>query len=160
MKMKKKPFQILKFLLCLLLCVGGGWLTGLFTNPGLHGWYQHLVKSSLTPPSWVFPLTWTLLYFLMAISLYLVWVAPKKNKKIPVSIFAVQLFLNFIWSFIFFTQENPGVALIDVILLWIAIIATMILFFRISKIATYLLIPYLAWVSFAIYLTYFIWVNN
>ena len=130
---QKKLICFLKLCLCLIICVGGGWLSGLFTNHGLKEWYPHLVKSSLNPPSVVFPLTWTILYILMAISLYLVWSIDSKRKKAAIFSFAVQLFFNFIWSFIFFYIENPGLAMIDIICLWAAILTTMVLFFRISK---------------------------
>jgi translocator protein len=152
--------RYLKLFLCLVICVGGGWLSGLFTEHGLKYWYPHLVKSSLTPPSLAFPITWTILYILMGISLYLIWTTPKKNKKLAITFFVVQLFFNFIWSFIFFYAQKTGIALVDIVCLWIAILATMVLFYRISKPATYILIPYLAWVSFAFYLNLFIWMHN
>ncbi len=155
--MKKFPFCFFKFFVSMGICVGGGWLMGLFTRSGIKEWYPHLVKSSLTPPSIVFPIAWSALYFLMGLSLYLVWVSPLKKKKLTLSIFGVQLFFNFIWSFIFFYKRSTGLALIDIALLWLAILATMILFRRFSKWSTWLLAPYLVWVSFAFYLNFFIW---
>lgn len=157
---KKKKVDFLKLGLALLICVGGGWLSGLFTKHGLLYWYPHLVKSSLTPPNIIFPLTWTLLYLLMGFSLYLIWSNPYNNKKPALYFFALQLFFNFAWSYIFFYLEKPGFALIDIVFLWVAILITMILFFRLSKLAGILLAPYLIWVSFAFYLNYFIWMNN
>jgi translocator protein len=156
----RKKINFGRLCFCLILCVGGGWLSGLFTKHGLTEWYPGIVKSPLTPPDLVFPLTWTFLYVLMALSLYLVLSKPQKNKKWALSFFALQLFFNFAWSYIFFYLENPGVGLIDIACLWIAILVTLILFLRVSKLASYLLIPYLAWVSFAFYLNYFIWINN
>lgn len=157
MKPKNNP---LKLILCLLICIGGGWISGLFSNQSTEQWYPTLIKSPLTPPNFVFPIAWTILYFMMGIALYLVWSAPEKIKKIPLLLFAIQLFFNFIWSFIFFYLQKPGLALFDIALLWISLLGTIFAFFRISKLASYLLIPYLAWVSFAFYLNLFIWMKN
>ncbi len=149
-----------KLIASLLICIGGGWLSGLATNAGLNTWYPHLIKATLTPPSIAFPIVWTILYFLMGLSLYLIWSRPFTKKTPALFFFFLQLFFNFIWSFIFFYCENPGLALIDLTFLWFSIVWTMVLFFRLEKSAGYLLVPYLAWVSFAFYLNYFIWMNN
>jgi benzodiazapine receptor len=160
--------QYFKFLLCSVFCVGGGFLSGLFTNSGLQTWYPGLVKSSLNPPGFVFPIAWTILYLLMGVSLYLIWTLPsipkqpwyKKSKKGAIALFGLQIFFNFIWSFLFFYLENPGLALLDIVCLWFSLVAMMIVFFRMSKVACFLQIPYLMWISFALYLNFFIWIHN
>jgi len=157
----KKRSTLPKLFLSLLLCVGGGWLTGLFTNPGLTtGWYPALLKSSLTPAGIVFPITWTVLYVLMGFSLYLVWEKPKKTTKRAISFFFIQLLFNFLWSFIFFYEKSIGLALVDIAFLWVSVAITIALFFKLSKTAAYLLVPYLIWVSFACYLNFYIWAHN
>ena len=125
-------------------------------------WYAGLVKPALNPPSWVFGPVWTTLYALMGIAAFLVWKNgwEKKEVKKALGVFGIQLFLNAIWSIVFFGLHNPGWALVDIIALWLAIVWTMVVFYKISKPATYLLILYILWVSFASYLNYSIWVLN
>ncbi len=150
----------LKFFWCLLLCLGGGWLTGLVTQEGIREWYPHLIKPPGTPPNFVFPVVWTILYTLMAISLTLLWMSPTNNKKWACFFFALQLVLNFIWSWLFFHLQSPGTALIDLSLLWVSILLTLLFFWRHTRLGSLLLIPYLLWVSYAFYLNLFIWYKN
>jgi tryptophan-rich sensory protein len=98
----------------------------------------------------------------MGIAAFLVWKQgwEKKEVKVALGVFGIQLFLNAIWSIIFFGMQNPSLALINIVLLWLAIVWTMVVFYKISKPATYLLIPYILWVSFATYLNYAIWLLN
>ncbi len=139
----------------LMISVVGCELVGLLSTPftiaSIPTWYAGLIKPSFSPPNWIFAPVWTILYFLMGVSVYLVWIKGIKNKEIKIAIyyFSVQLFLNFLWSVIFFGLHQPLFALIDIIALLVAIILTMMKFSRISKTALYLLIPYLLWVSFA-----------
>lgn len=149
-----------KLFLSFILCVGGGWLSGLVTRQGINDWYIHLIQPPGTPPNSVFPIVWTLLYSLMAISLALLWNSPAHNKKIPALFFAMQLFLNFSWSWFFFGLRSPGIALIDLILLWFCIAGTIISLKKISPAASYLLLPYLVWVTYAMYLNAYIWIHN
>lgn len=150
----------LKLLLLLVICVGGGWLTGFLTETSVQAWYPSLIKPAWTPPNVVFPIAWTILYICMAVAATLVW-ASKTGQKAPAFIaFGVQLFLNFIWSFLFFYLENPLLALVDIILLWLAVLITIGIFWRHSRAAAYLLIPYLIWVSYAFCLNLFIWIHN
>lgn len=134
----------------------------LFTVSSVSTWYQTLVRPALNPPSWVFGPVWIALYFLMGIALYLVWQKGLKRKevKVAMAVFGVQLVLNSVWSIVFFGMQNPGLAFVDIILLWISILLSIILFYKISKPASYLLIPYILWVSFASYLNYAIWIIN
>ncbi len=142
------------------LCLGTGLLGSFFTFSAIPEWYQTLNKPFFSPPNWLFGPVWTVLYIFMGISLYLIWDSKGKGKSKALKIFWIQLFLNAIWSIIFFGMRNPGLALIDIVALWIAIILTIKSFYKISKPAAYLLIPYLLWVSFAAILNYSIWILN
>lgn len=148
------------FLICLLICLGGGWLNGLSTEASIENWYPRLYKPSWTPPNITFPIVWTILYALMALSLALVWTSRTSGKKLAITFFAIQLFLNFLWSWLFFYFKKPGYALVDVILLWFAIAITIDLFWKHSRWGACILIPYLVWVSFAFYLNLYIWSHN
>lgn len=135
----------------------GGWLTFLSVKT----WYPQLIKPSWTPPDAAFEPVWTLLYLMMAIAIWLVWKAPTSRPKFfSYALFAIQISLNIIWSGLFFGMQNPGLALIDIAALWIAIAATMAAFWPISRTATYLLVPYLLWVTFATALNAAIWHLN
>lgn len=149
-----------KFLLCLLLCLGGGWLTGWITEQGVREWYPSLIKPRGTPPNVVFPIVWTILYIFMALALTLLWVSKTTKKKTAVVLFGVQLLLNFSWSWLFFYLERVGLALVDITFLWISIFLTVICFWRHTRYGSYLLLPYLAWVAYAFYLNLFIWIYN
>ena len=146
----------------ILVCEIAGVIGSIYTTPSIPGWYAGLIKSPLTPPSWVFAPVWILLYALMGIALFLViqkW-NREKNVKLACFVFCIQLISNVIWSILFFGKQDPGSAFMGIIFLWYAIIATMISFGKISKSATWLLVPYLVWVTFAGYLNFFIWVFN
>jgi len=151
---------IQKFIPCLILCFGGGFLTGLLTQHGVKEWYPHLIKPYGTPADIVFPIVWSILYLFMAIALTLLWVSETTGKRAAFLFFTVQLFFNFIWSSVFFYLQEPGFALIDIVLLWISILLTIRFFWPHTQIGTYLLIPYLIWVSYAFYLNLFIWIYN
>ncbi len=144
----------------MILCLGGGWLTGWLTQAGVKDWYPHLIKPYGTPPNIVFPVVWTILYFLMAISLTLLWRSRTNRKKLAFSFFGLQLFLNFIWSWLFFYLQKPFLALVDITALWICILMTVVFFWRHTPYGSGLLIPYLIWVAYAFYLNIFIWILN
>lgn len=146
----------------ILLSEGAGTIGSLFTVPSIPSWYAGLSRSALTPPSWVFGPVWTTLYLLMGIAAYLVWRkgAEKKEVSTALWIFMLQLALNTLWSIIFFGLHSTLGALIEIVVLWLAIVVTIAAFARISRAAALLLLPYLCWVSFASYLTYSIWVLN
>ena len=133
-----------------------------FTAPSIAGWYASLVKPELNPPAWVFGPVWTTLYALMGIAAFLVWRKgwARRDVKIALGIFVVQLILNTLWSVIFFGLHSAGGALIEIILLWLAILFTIVTFAKISKTCVWLLLPYILWVGFAAYLNYMIWVLN
>ena len=137
------PKSLPKLFLSIGLCLLAGGVGSIFTTSAIPTWYATLDKPFFSPPNFVFAPVWTTLYILMGISLYLVW-----KKKFP-TIFGVQLFLNFLWSIIFFGMRNPSLALVDIVALWIAIALTIKSFYKISKLSAYSLTPYLLWVSFA-----------
>ncbi len=152
----------------LIIAVGVSEMAGIigavFTTPAVRSsWYAMLAKPALNPPSWVFAPVWTTLYLLMGVALWLVWVntsaAPAARRR-AMAVFFIQLALNSLWSIIFFGLHSPGGALVEIVFFWLAILATIVAFYKISKPAAWLLVPYILWVSFAMYLNYSIWVLN
>lgn len=139
-----------------------GALGSLFTAPAISGWYASLARPPIAPPNWVFAPVWTTLFLLMGIALFLVWRegASHGRVRIALTLFHVQLTLNVLWSALFFGLQSPGAAFVEILVLWLAIIATTAAFASISRVAAWLLAPYLCWVSFAAYLNYLIWVLN
>lgn len=143
--------KLSKFLISTIGCELVGIAATPFTLSSIPTWYQTLTKPSFSPPSWIFGPVWTILYFLMGVAAYLVWIKglEKRGVKKALSFFIAQLVFNFLWSILFFGLHSPVLALIDILILWILILITIIKFYKISKVASYLLIPYLFWVSFA-----------
>jgi len=139
-----------------------GAIAGFFTTSGVNGWYVMANKPSFNPPNWLFAPVWTALYLMMGIALYLVWSkdAEKAIKKTAIILFSVQLLLNFAWSFIFFYAQQPGWAFVEIIALWMMILLTIFWFGKISSLASWLLVPYISWVSFAALLNFYIWKLN
>lgn len=139
-----------------------GAIGSLFTAPNIPTWYATLAKPELNPPSWVFGPVWTVLFVLMGTAAFLVWRkgTHKRDVQFALSIFGVQLVLNTLWSIIFFGLQKPNYAFLEIILLWTAIAATIVVFRNVSKLAAWLLVPYIIWVSFASYLNYMIWMLN
>lgn len=154
--------KILKLIAAILVCQFAGFIGSFFTAPSVTTWYASIQKPDFTPPNWIFAPVWTTLFLLMGISLYLVWERglEKKEVKLAISIFGIQFVLNIIWSLLFFGLQNPFFAFVEIILLWIAILATIVLFYRISGKAGLLMVPYILWVSFAAFLNYSIWILN
>ena len=154
--------NILKLIVAIVISQLAGIIGSVFTMPAIEGWYANLAKPQLWPPNWIFAPVWTTLFFLMGIAAFLVWNKGLKRKhvKIALGIFIVQLVLNTFWSIIFFGLQSPGAALVEIIFLWLAILATIIAFAKISKPAAWLLVPYILWVSFASYLNLMIWMIN
>ena len=151
-----------KLIPSLLLTLGVGALAGVITAGESSGeWYLNLAKPSYQLPSWLFSPVWTSLYILMGISFYKVWKKPlSRERNIAVTLFLVQLLLNFLWSILFFSLHSPGLALIDIVMMWIAILLTIFSSARLSKTAAWLLVPYIMWVSFATILNWDIWRMN
>ena len=153
--------KIIKLLFLIIVCEGVGFLGTIFTIPSIQGWYMTLQKAPFNPPPWVFGPIWTTLYFLMALSLFLVLQKKlKKQRSFLMILFSIQLALNFFWSVIFFGLHLPLAAFIEIIFLWISIALLIIDFWKFSKLAAILLIPYLCWVSVASTLNLFVVLLN
>lgn len=152
----------LKLIGAIVVCELVGVLGSFFTTPAIPTWYASLIKPSFSPPSWVFAPVWTTLFALMGIAFFLVWQKGFKgvNGKLAFAIFILQLVLNLMWSIIFFGLHNIGLAAMEIAILWVAILVTVIRFYRISKPAGFLLLPYLLWVTFAAILTFAYWQLN
>ena len=143
--------------LCLLVSAAGGAVTATSVDT----WYKALAKPTFNPPDWVFAPVWTTLYFLMGVSGWRIWRRrASRATRGALALFGLQLFLNFAWSVLFFGFQRIDLALIDIVILFVAIVANMILFWRIERLATLLLVPYAAWVVFAIVLNVSIWLLN
>jgi benzodiazapine receptor len=133
--------------------------TGFFVS--VDGWYAGLNKPVWNPPSWLFGPVWTVLYLMMGTAAWLVWrQGGWKFRRWSLGLFLVQLFLNAIWTPVFFAMHQIGLALLDITLLWLVLIATLIAFSRVSRLAWLLLVPYLVWVSFAAFLNFTLWQMN
>jgi len=167
--------NLFKLVIAIGISLGAGVIGAFFTAPAVQSiWYAELMKPALNPPTWVFGPVWTTLFALMGIAAFLIWrkydkltlsgveglANRKKQIKIALGIFFAQLVLNTLWSIIFFGLYSPGGALVEIVFLWLAILATIVAFYKISKPATWLLLPYILWVSFAVYLNYSIYVLN
>ena len=153
--------SLLGLVVLLVVCFAAAGIGGAVTTPKIGTWYATLAKPSWNPPAWIFGPVWSALYFCMAVAAWLVWrQGGFSGAKVPLTLFAVQLALNVLWSCIFFGLEKPGLAFGEVLLFWAAIAATMIVFWQRSMIAGILFVPYLAWVSFASFLNFTIWRLN
>ncbi len=142
------------------LLVGG--LSGFATARGVSDWYPTLIKPSFNPPEWVFGPVWTVLYISMGVAAFLVWREGLDGDgvRIALAVFAIQLALNGLWSILFFGMQSPVWALVEIALLWTAIGITVVLFWRIAPLPGALLLPYWAWVSFALLLNASLWWLN
>ena len=158
LKVRSVPKLVAAVLFCFVL----GSLGSFVTVTGSGSWFAQLVKPSFQPPNWLFGPMWTTLFILMGIALYLVWelVTDKPEVRFALTIFGVQFALNIIWSFLFFGLQSPLLGLLDIIILWWMILATIVIFYRVRKGAAYFLIPYIAWVSIATVLNATIYLLN
>jgi translocator protein len=154
--------EIGKLLLAIILCQLAGAIGSIFTVQNIPTWYASLNKPWFNPPNWVFGPVWITLYTMMGISAYLIWNRgiSKKEVKLALGIFGVQLILNALWSIIFFGLKSPVYGIPVIALLWIFIALSIASFYRLSKPAALLLVPYICWVSFAALLNLFIWILN
>ena len=134
----------------IVLTLGVGGISGVLTAGEVNGWYRTLARPSFTPPDWLFGPVWTLLYLMMGVAAWLATSAASGPLRARIaSVFLAQLALNFAWSLIFFNKHATGAALVEVIVLWLAIVLCAWLFAQSSRLAALLMIPYLGWVSFA-----------
>lgn len=150
----------MRLILSLLFPQLAGAVGALFTVNVIPTWYKFLNKPSFSPPNWLFGPAWLTLYLLMGIALYLNWIKKTKQAKSNVRLFFIHLFFNLIWTPIFFGAKNLFLALIVIVVIWIFIVTMIFKFWKVSKTASFLLIPYLLWVSFASILNYFVWKLN
>ena len=154
--MLKEKRDWIRLVASILICQAAGGIGSLFTATSMGTWYQQLEKPELTPPGWVFGVVWPTLYLLMGIALYLIWRRPRQGREEQTALvwFFVQLVLNIAWSWFFFGLRLPLFGLLEIALLWLALFITIGTFFRLSKIAALLLVPYILWISFAAYLNW------
>lgn len=152
-------WKTLIFSLGLPLAVGG--LAAFLTKDAMSSFGQ-LNQPPLSPPGWLFPVVWTILYLLMGLAFYIVTVSNGDEEQVNAAkkVYYLQLAVNFFWSLIFFNMEQYFFAFLWLILLWVLILITLIRFYRIQPLAGYLLIPYLLWVTFAGYLNFGIFLLN
>lgn len=143
--MKKRNGWII-FLISLAVVYSIAFLGVLFNDAG--AWYES-VKPSITPPNYIFPIVWNIIFFLVALSFSLAWINAKRNKKKLVTFFSINLFLNLLWSFLFFFLKNPVASFYELILLEFSIILMISATYKADKLSSYLLYPYLIWVAFA-----------
>lgn len=144
----------------LLIALGVGGVSAFLTNMGMEN-FEKAVKPALTPPNIVFPIVWTILFTLMAISSARVYMSPNSDeKRRGLLIYIIQLAANFIWSILFFNFQAYGFAFFWLLFLWLLILLMILSFFKSDKLSAYLQIPYLLWVSFAGYLNFMVWILN
>jgi tryptophan-rich sensory protein len=160
---KRKSMKLAtKIIILIIICLGIGYFAGMVTQNGIETWYSTIEKPSFNPPNWLFAPVWTVLYICIAVAGGIIWdkIDTHPLAKKALLYFAIQLILNTVWSFLFFGLKNPLIALIEIIVLLLVIYETYILFSKINKTAGYLFIPYLLWVSFAMFLNASIWWLN
>lgn len=152
---------VIKFIIAVAIPLTVGSISGYVTSSSVDNWFTTINKPSFNPPNWLFAPVWTTLYILMGISLYLVWQKNATHSKTrAILMFGIQLFLNFLWSIIFFGLHEPGWAFVDIVVLLFSIILTIVEFRKLSKAAAWLLLPYILWVAFATALNFAIWRLN
>ena len=155
--------KIVRIIVVVIVCLAVGYFSGAVTREAITDWYPTLIKPSFNPPNWIFFPVWTALYIMMGIAAGLVWNKIEVQKEVvkkALIFFAIQLGLNALWSYLFFGLHNPMLAGLEIIVLWLMIYETYVQFSKINKIAGYLFIPYIAWVSFAAILNLSIWWLN
>jgi len=157
-----KARDIVKLVISLVACQCAGLVGSVFTSPAIPIWYATLEKPPFSPPNWLFAPAWGTLYLLMGVAAFLVWRQgfSKEGVKSALTIFLVQLVINALWSVVFFGLKSPIAGVVVIVVLWVAILFTILKFFRLSVAAGSLLIPYILWVSFATALNIAIWMLN
>uniref|UniRef100_A0A7C6A8T2 Tryptophan-rich sensory protein n=1 Tax=candidate division WOR-3 bacterium TaxID=2052148 RepID=A0A7C6A8T2_UNCW3 len=153
---------IFKLVISIIICQLAGIIGAIFTNKSIPTWYASLKKPAFNPPAWLFGPVWTALFLLMGIALFLIWQKGInfEGVKRALIVFSAQLIFNILWSILFFGLRSPLAAFIAIIILWILILLTIVLFYPIAKTAGLLLLPYLLWVSFASILNFSLWRLN
>lgn len=144
-------------IISLILVYASAFIGGIFTSSKVNSAWYDSIKPVITPPNYIFPIVWNILFFLIALSLYLSWTSSKKKDKKGIAlVFGINLILNILWSVSFFGLQNPVLAFFELIFLWISILFMLIITYKIKRMASYLLTPYLLWVTFAGFLNYLI----
>ena len=146
--------KIARLIFSVSVCLLTGFLGSFATRDSVTTWYAQLSRPSFTPPDWTFGVVWPILYVMMGISAFLIWNVgiDKRQVKVSLGCFALQLILNGLWTLIFFGLHLIGLALVEIVILWAAILMTILAFWKVSKPAALLLLPYILWVSFAVVL--------
>ena len=153
--------RIIRLIICIAIPLIVGGISGFFTVQGVKDWYLTLAKPNFTPPNYLFGPVWTFLYAFMGVAFFRIIEKGKSVQKIKaIRIYLWQLFFNFCWSFLFFSQHQIGLAFIDILILWVLILIMIIRFKKLDAFAGYSQIPYLLWVSFATALTAAIYLLN
>lgn len=159
--MYNEGMQFLSVIVSILIAQAAGAIGSFFTASSVRTWYETITKPAWNPPSWVFGPVWITLYTLMGIAAWLVWTARDvPGAKFALGVYGVHLICNALWSILFFGLKNPGLALIEIVILLALILYTTVLFWKINPVAGALMVPYILWVSFATYLNYAIWQLN
>jgi tryptophan-rich sensory protein len=159
--MAKKVSILFGVIVSVLIAQMAGFIGSFFTAPSIQSWYVFLEKPFFAPPNWLFAPAWITLYVLMGIAAFLVW--RKRSvvgAKLALWLYGVQLALNALWSIIFFGMRNPGLAFVEIVVLWFLILVVTLKFLKVKKVAGYLFVPYLLWVSFAAILNFTVWRLN
>lgn len=153
--------QIIALIIFLALCAAVAGIGSVATSSAMDGWYESLEQPSWNPADWLFGPVWTALYIIIALSAWIVWRKRGwEGAKLPLIVWGVQLGLNLLWTLLFFGMESPLAGLIEIVFLWLAIAATIAVFWPISRLAALMLVPYLLWVTYAGALNYSIWSLN
>jgi benzodiazapine receptor len=157
-----KVGRVWKIVLGIVLCELAGVVGSVFTFPSIGTWYASLEKPGFNPPNWLFAPVWIVLYALMGVSLGLVWNkgVGDRRARVGMMVFGVQLVLNVLWSVVFFGAESLIYGWGIIVVLWFAIAFTIVLFYRVNKVAGLLLVPYICWVTVATILNYYLWILN
>jgi tryptophan-rich sensory protein len=155
-------YSIPKLIAAIVVCIVIGSLGALVTVVGPGSWYAALEKPFFTPPGWVFAPVWITLFTLMGIALFLIWESGtgRREVRIALALFGIQFVSNILWSFLFFGLRSPILGLVDIVILWVLIAATIAAFYRVRKSAAWLLIPYICWVTIALALNYGVYILN
>ena len=151
-------YDIIKLFIIIVITL----TTSFLSMSKIDTWYVNLKKSSLTPPGYMFSIFWIMLYILMSISIWFILASLQKEElfSLPIILFVIQLILNFMWSPLFFKYHLIYESLFLLFVIWIIVLIIIYLFYSINKIASILLIPYIIWLSFALYLNFYIAINN
>lgn len=157
--MKKQPWKVYAFWILLSEAVGA--VSGWISRSGMERYSESVVQPALSPPMFLFPIVWVILYALMGIGAARVSLSPdSRHKDLALNLFVAQLVFNFFWTPIFFNAQAFGLAFGWIIVLWILVLAMILVFRKVDPLAAWLQLPYLAWLSFAAYLNYGVWMLN